>query len=269
METCIKYLSDINFMGVNESNVDISRELAKYSKEQEDFDTASRIREEYLDLRKKGIVRDHLLGETLKENVFDEIDNNRRNIIRGYIDTLKNLSETASSKLTYEFLSKYDASNFVLGKYCDCCAHIDGAGFSIMKASIVHPDCQNLIIRNAGGRVISKSTLYINRKEGYGILNTISVRGGIDKEGKKKIYAKYEQAISDFVSKYNEINKENPLKKINVGMGFNDLDKEVRINARKSKEILEGVDFSKYGGYEGDWKDQQYVFFDVDNVKRK
>ena len=34
-----------------------------------------------------------------------------------------------------------------------------------MKASILHPDCQNLVIRNSDGRIIAKSTLYINTKK--------------------------------------------------------------------------------------------------------
>ena len=58
------------------------------------------------------------------------------------------LNEVANDKFTYEFLSKYDPRNFTLGKYCSCCAHLEGVGYGIMRASILHPDCQNLVIKN-------------------------------------------------------------------------------------------------------------------------
>ena len=95
-------------------------------------------------------------------------------------DILKILNDLASKKFTYEFLSKQDALNYVLGKYCSCCSHLEGVGYSVMRASILHPDCQNLIIRNDKGQVVAKSTLYINRKERYGVFNNIEINELID-----------------------------------------------------------------------------------------
>ena len=44
-------------------------------------------------------------------------------------------------------------------------------------------------------------------------------------------------------------------------MNFNDLEKEIAKNNLKSKVILQGIDFSDYGGYEGDWQNEQYIIY--------
>ncbi len=177
------------------------------------------------------------------------------------------LDELANKKFTYEFLSKYDPRNFVLGKYCSCCSHIEGAGYGVMRASILNPDCQNLVIKDKSGKIIAKSTLYINRKQGYGVFNNIEVSESItSKEEKEMIYKKYKQAIADFA---NEYNKENQIKltQINVGMGRNDLSDIIEIYDEEGK-VLKGINFSYYSCrhelsliYEGDWFIKQYVMW--------
>ena len=173
------------------------------------------------------------------------------------------------NSFTFEFLSKYDATNFVLGKYCSCCSHLEAAGLSIVKASILHPDCQNLVIRNKDGEIIAKSTLYINKKEGYGIFNTIEVDEKITPEEKKQIFKKYMQAVTLFAEKYNKENKRNPLKQINVGVRKHDLLQELEKYTQTSKTILKGIDFSIYGKntfyYEGDWKHGQRIVWKNNN----
>ena len=132
-----------------------------------------------------------------------------------------------------------------------------------MKASILHPDCQNLVIRDENGRIVAKSTLYINRTQGYGVFNNVEIDTQIvSKEDREKIYKKYVKAINDFASRYNELNIDNPLKKINVGMNMNNLNYDIRIHNKKANKILEGINFSKYGGYAGDWQNEQYVVWE-------
>lgn len=256
---CKKYLEKINFKGVNPRNEDISDEISKYTRSQEAFDEASKIRDEYLELRSKGQIKDHLLDEEIKEDVFEKIDEIRKKTLKESILTLKILGKVAKESFSYEFLSKYDATNFVLGKYCSCCAHLEGAGLSIVKGSILNPDCQNIVIRNSKGQIVAKSTLYVNRKEGYGVLNTVSVNDNIDLQSREKIYDKFMEAIAVFVEKYNAVNSDKPLKQINVGMSINSLSNYFVKRNKRANIILQGLDFYEYGDYGGDWQDDQRI----------
>lgn len=254
IEACQKYLKKTTFEGITPQTEDIAKTLDKFTKNQKSFTEAKEIREEFLSLQKQNLIKDHLLEQILIAE---------KEIISNLNDTLSNLKETSKNKFTYEFLSKNDAVNFVLGKYCSCCSHIEATGYGIMKASILHPDCQNLVIRNEQGTIIAKSTLYINRKEGYGLFNTIEVSEDISIEEKKSIYEKYIKAVSKFIEKYNEQNPQTPLKQINVGMRANDLSLELEKHNKKSPVILKGLDFSLYGKPEythiGDWKQEQRI----------
>jgi hypothetical protein len=275
IDMCNEYFDKFYFNDVNGMNEDIAEELIKYSdlRTQETFDDAVKIRNEYLQKYESGEIKSHILGEELKEkDVFTQIEEARKNSLNDVNDALNLLDELANKRFTYEFLSKYDAQNFVLGKYCSCCAHLEGAGYGIMKASILHPDCQNLVIRDKNGNIIAKSTLYVNRKQGYGLFNNVEIDNNIkDEETLNFIYKKYMKAIEDFANRYNELNQNNPLKIITVGMSLNDLSEQIVKNREKSQEILKGILFSSYGKegqrYDGDWKNEQYIVWNVDDKK--
>ena len=224
IEACQKYFKKASFEGITPQTEDIAKTLEKFTINQTSFMEAKAIREEFLSLKRQNLIKDHLLEEIISEE---------KEIISNINETLNNLKETSKNKFTYEFLSKNDPVNFVLGKYCSCCSHIEAAGYGIMKAGILHPDCQNLVIRNEHGTIIAKSTLYINRKEGYGLFNTIEVAENTSEEEKKLIYEKYIKAISKFIEKYNELNPQSPLKQVNVGMRANDLSLELEKHNKK------------------------------------
>ncbi len=264
VEACKEYFSKVAFSDVDEETMDISTTISSFTRHQESFNLAKKIRKEYIENREKGLINDHILKEELKENdVFNQIDNVRGEIIDNTQVILDTLSDVSSKKFSYEFLSKYDPRNFVLGKYCCCCAHLDGAGVGIMKASILHPDCQNLIIKDSNGKIIAKSTLYINREKGYGVFNNVEVNTNANAQDLELIYNKYKKAINDFVTRYNEI-YDKKITKINVGMHLNDLGKLIRENDEEGN-ILQGIDFSMYGVddhlYKGDWQEEQYVLW--------
>ena len=250
VEMCKSYLSNSSFEGVDETNEDIAQIISSYTRNQASFDEATKIRKEYLSLLEEGKIQ---------ENIIDDIK-----------ETLDNLNEVSNNSFTYEFLSKYDPRNFVLGKYCSCCAHLEGAGYGIMKASILHPDCQNLVIKDTSGKIITKSTLYINREQGYGVFNNVEISTSI--RDKQKIYNQYIEAVSEFAERYNQLNPNKPLKQINVGMGLNDLGEVIEERNQKG-EILKGINFSDYGKsgqtYGGDWQREQYVIWSNDEVKKK
>ncbi len=263
LERTIKCFGENPFEGVDETNRDIAVELAKFTNKQETFNEAASIRAEFLILKNDKKVKDNILKEDLKET-FDEIGNLKSNITNDTKEVIKNLNDVSDKKFTYEFLSKYDPKNFVLGKYCSCCSHLEGIGRGIVYASVLNPNCQNLVIKNSKGRIIAKSILYINREQGYGVFNNFEVDENIiDEEIKNVIYKKFKKGISDFVTKYNEIN-EIKITQINVGMDFNDLKTQIRKDDTSS-EILQAIDFSDYtypySSHPGDWQDEQYVIW--------
>ena len=117
-----------------------------------------------------------------------------------------------------------------------------------MKASILHPDCQNLVIRDEKGKIVAKSTLYINREQGYGVFNNVEINHSIiDEEKIEKIYEKYMKAVNDFAHRYNELNVSKPLEIITIGYGNNKLFDKIINRCEKSDKIYGGINFSKYG----------------------
>lgn len=263
MDMCQKYFSTGEFSGVDETNEDISMAMYMFTREQATFDSAVEIRKEFNKLKTRKKVSDHILNEEL----FSQIDEVRKVTLSNIKETMSNLSRTANKNFSFEFLSKADPKNFVLGKYCSCCAHLEGAGKGIVKASILHPDCQNLVIKTKDGKIVAKSTLYINREQGYGVFNNVEVNENMEESSKRQIYLTYKDAIERFVKRYNELNPKKPLKQINVGMNLNDLKASISKNDEKADIILKGLNFSEFGNYSGDWQDEQYVLWRSENKK--
>lgn len=258
IDMCNEFFAGVNFMGVSDDTKDIARVLAPYTHNQRTFDDAVSIRNEYLLMSE----REKITGHILREELTSEIEEKRKMILEGISLTIDNLEKITKQRFTYEFLSKHDAINFVLGKYCSCCAHLEGVGFGITKASILHPSCQNLIIKNDKGEIIAKSTLYINKEEGYGLFNNIEVNHIIDEEDKEDIYKAYMKAVNAFAERYNKKNPNNPLKQINVGIGLNDMKNQLNAYCEMQEDnLLKGIDFSEYGGHKGDWQRGQYVLW--------
>lgn len=264
VEACSKYIENVSFTNINDENKDIAETLQKFTRNQEAFDNAVKIRNKYKKLENNEKVKEHIIDEkVIDSDIFDNIEDTRKDIISNIKSTLISLKNKSIDYFTYEFLSKYDPDNYVLGKYCSCCAHIEGAGYGIMKASILHPDCENLVIRKKDGTIVSKATLYVNRKKGYGVLNTIETCDNINEKQKSVIFNKIKKAIEDFVVKYNE-NNEIKITQVNVGTGITNMSDIIRKSLSRG-EILEGIDFSKYASgsraYSGDWQKEQYVIW--------
>ena len=232
-----------HFTGINETNRRISDVIFPYFINQESFDLAVKIDRE----RREKNIRDSLLLEDLKEeDVFIQISKYKDQIEKLNKKILGVLIDLSNKQYTFEWLKKSDPVNFILGKLCTCCAHLQGFGYGIMKASIVHPDVQNLVIRNERGDIIAKSTLYINRDQRYGVFNNVEVNDRISDEDKKIIYAKYKKAVRMFAEQYNKENPQKPLLQITVGMNANDLEALIRKYNKRSSEILKAIDYSIY-----------------------
>lgn len=260
IEKLKEYFKEVGFAGVTSENKQIAETIKPYFSRQNDFDNAVSIAEE----RKSKGTGTRILSEHLAEqDVFSSIHEYTQKIQESAVDSLHMLTDLANKEFTYEFLEKDDPDNFILGKLCSCCAHLAGSGYGIMRASIVHPDIQNLVIRDKKNDIIGKATLYINREEGFGVCNTFAVNQYVDRKYFPALLKKFKEALGEFASRYNAEYPEKPIKQINVGLGMNDLEYQLTCDGQRHVSILKPIDFGEYGKdgyvYDGDSKNEQVV----------
>ena len=265
LETFFNYFTNREFIGVTEENQQIANAISMFFKEQEAFDLAIQIDEE----RKEKNVSNNILGVHLVENPFEEIDKIETQTKQLQMDFLKNMVKTADNEFTFDWLEKNDPYNFILGKLCTCCSHVQGGGYSIMHASIIDPNVQNLVIRNSNGEIVAKSTLYINPHERYGVFNNVEINNDyLGDNTISKIYEKFMLGAKRFAEEYNKKFPHKALRQINVGMNLNDLTLELKEHNEKSKYLFKAIDYSKYGKtngmYNGDSDEEQYIVWKND-----
>lgn len=266
-EKFFNYFNEHKFSGITPETKDIATTIAPYFDKQELFDDAVNIIHE----KQENNVPDNILGFHLKENsqfksivkIGDKIKDLQSNIA-------KNLVATTNYEFTYDWIEKNDPQNFILGKLCSCCSHLEGVGYGIMRASIVHPFIQNLVIRDKNNNIVAKSTLYVNPVEGYGVFNNVEATENVGE--REKLYNAYIRGVKDFANEYNKQNPKNPLKKINVGMNLNDLGYQISTKNHES-EILKPIDYAKFGNpekyYSGDSFLEQYTVWENPKFKHK
>jgi len=257
------YLNSNNFDNVKEGNEDILDEFERFhSLTQKHFDIAQSIREEA-----KGVTH-HLVSEELEENIIiDEIEKIKKNIGYTVLKSKELIKELIDLEFTYEWLDKHDPKNFVLGLYTDCCASIASIyyGKDITKESIVNENVQNLVIRDKEGEIIAKATIYVNKEKGYAVFNDMEIKRIYgDEKGEHdfsddtqriKIYKAFKRGVEAFVNKYNEINKETPIKQVNIGWGANKLKQVIKKYEKRSEELFRVIDCFK------DAKDEQWIVY--------
>ena len=270
IERFVSFFAFEKFDGVTEETKDIATTVSKYFNTQDAFDNAKEIDEE----RRKKHIKNNILKSPLKENnPFEKIDETSKKIVNKQNKTLEIFASIASNEFTYEWLEKNDPQNFILGKLCSCCSHLQGAGYGIMHASIVHPNIQNIVIRNGNGEIVAKSTLFVNKMKGYGVCNNVEVRKDVPLADKDKIFKKYLLGIQEFANQYNKEHRFLKLRQINVGMGFNDLDTQIMENCKISKKLFTAIDYAKYGkqfmSHNGDSSLCQYVIWENPDLKSK
>lgn len=256
VEKFVSYFNENKFKDIEDENV-LSAELGKFYDDQELFEYAKSIKKEYNEKK----ISPNIVSVNLEEKSLLNIKKYRENIVKVSKKILKELADMANNNFTFEWLRKDDAINFTLGKYCNCCAHIADIGDGVVKASIIHPDVQNLILRDKQGTIVAKSTLYINREECYGVFNNVEICYTITEKEKKQIYEKYKMAIKTFAEVYNNENPNRQLKQINVGMHFNDLYDEIKY-LDEIGTALKPIHYSHYSReriYDGNSDEKQHI----------
>ena len=268
VEKFVDYFNVSKFDNVTPETKYIADAISPYFSDQDNFDDSVWLMQEFKDKNIPTRLLKNRLYDT--SSPFYSIDMIADEIRAEQAEILGNLTSVATNEFTFDWLEKNDPTNLFLGKLCSCCAHLEGAGRSIMMASIIHPNVQNLVIRNKRNEIIAKSTLYINPDEGYGVFNNVEIYDDdsslAPSDVQVKIYEKYLEAVEKFANQYNKENPNKPLKQINVGGGNNDLINYIQ-NHRVSKKKFD-ADYSKLTrdpnddyGYSGDSKVIQYVLW--------
>ena len=233
LEKCQDYLLSIKFEGVTEENKALAYLLQKYYSEP----YALNVGEMLIKQSKKA-----------PRNIYSKINFDTDGKPIYSYDSSEDLAENYDKDFSYQWLPKQSYDNLILGKYCNCCAHILGAGAGIMRASMILDSCQNLVIRNHG-EIIAKMTIYVNREQGYAVFNTAEVNVNYrSKDDLNGIYEAFMRGVNAFVDKYNE-NNVIPISIVSIGEYRNTIREQL---GNIDTELLETPSYSTYGYNAGD-----------------
>ena len=276
VETFKNYFAEIAFSGImTDEDKQIAAELAKWSGlKQENFGDAKKIMREY----HENSVPANILGFHLRDLNADiesykiQTQELAKEGVECAQEILNKISSHITKDFSYDWLEKNDPMNFCLGLYCSCCAHLGAVGYGIMRANFVRSDIQNLVIKTKNGTPVAKSTMFLNREQGYAVFNTIRVAFSMSDAQREEIYDEFLLGVSDFANAYNQKNPQKPLKIMTVGMHVNDLKEQIQKTKQKCKS-LQAIDFGMYGtylqDYEGDWNydEGQYKIWEQNEAK--
>ena len=133
---------------------------------------------------------------------------------------------------------------------------------------------QPVVVRNDKDEIVAYSILYINRKEGYAVLNDIEVNtkySGQD-EQLKIIYEKMRRGAIENIEEYNKTAKI-PIIKLNCGISPNwtAVNKFIKENPQSS--ILKAPDFDDFkyagsGSCSGDWHKGQWTIWEDNEMEK-
>ena len=253
------------YKNVSPNNQDIADLYSKRGINQRVFDEAVALRNQAISQN----IPEHILGMPNREpTILETIEEIKRKTEDEIDGALEDITEAYKKRFTYEWLNKRHAINGILGVFTNCCATLTKtiAGRNTAKASIIAKDVQNLIIRDSANRVVAKGTLYINKELGYGVINSIAVKSKVRKKeiNNELIMKAFLRGINSFVEKYDKRNPNNPIQQINIGVGYNILEKQSEKLERASKllHIPSEYDFH-------DAQKQQFILYKRIDEKHK
>ncbi len=237
------YLSN-KYVGITKENADIAELFGGKGLSQGVFNAASSLRQE----AKGKKVPEHILETPIREeNILESIERIKSQTETELASGRQMIEELYEKQFTYEWLSKNDPHNSIMGLFVSCCGTITSSyyGKDIAKASVIAPDVQNLVIRNSRGEIISKGTMYVNKERGYAVINDFelnetyrhheSTSGEYTVDAKSKeeqernmIFEAFKRGLRAFIEEYDKENPDKPIQQINVGMGYNRLKRQVK-----------------------------------------
>ena len=247
IKKCIDYLSNNKFGPIPKNLEELYYIINCWYDSKESWDNAVKIYEESL---------------KAPRNIFTQINYNEDKLPIYDNNPENDLIEEKKEEFTYEWLPKQDYRNLILGKLCNCCAHVSGVGQGIMRASMILDNCQNLVILDVNNMIVAKATLCLNRNERYAIFNNVEVSLRIDYKDLEKIYNAFMRGTKAFMDTYNQNNPKCPIKNISIGAARNGLKSFLTDDKHPIIGIQNGINFGAYSiesgrSYNGDWQESQ------------
>ena len=280
VELLIKEFSMTQYAGiVTQRDREIAEDFSKIADyKQKHFDKAKEIDKEREELG----VPDYIVGKHIGQNrtqayreYFELTGMMRDEILKNAEEIMESQVDVSNKIFTYDTLAKSDIANFSIGFMTSCCARLYGAGSGAMRGSIISKDMQPLVVKNDKDEIVAYSILYINREQGYAVLNNIEVSRKYDgkKEELKIIYEKMKRCAVENIEEYNKSAKV-PVTKINSGTSPNWTAVNEYIRANPQSSILQAPDFDDFkyagsGSWSGDWHNEQYTIWEADEQERK
>ena len=249
LKRCIEYF-ETQYKIAYSINADLASLLCQFFSIDDVFNTALSILEEA-----KHAPRNIFTKVYIDENGNPIYDNDPNN----------DLKEEINENYSFEWLPKQDYQNLVLGKYCDCCAHINGVGQGIMRASMILDNCQNLVIKDEEGIIIAKATLHVNKQRGYAVFNDIPIAQTYKTKDKlQKIYNALIRGTQNFVKVYNQ-NNINQINQVTIGFKEHTSFDYSPFLVAPEVDINESLDYGTYSlnksHHHGDWNSKQLLLY--------
>ena len=114
------YLSN-KYVGVTKENADIAELFVRKGLSQEVFDRASKLRQKAKDSN----VPEHILEKPIREEtILESIERIKRQTEEELTSGKQMIEELYDKQFTYEWLSKNDPHNSIMGLFCSCCGNI-------------------------------------------------------------------------------------------------------------------------------------------------
>lgn len=220
-----------------------------------------------------------MLAEEIKKYI-DSYSSEDFEVMQDLFEKARRIAEKQSKKIvdTTDTSKKYsyfwsagdNPVNMVLGNAVGCCARYNGAGQGIMEASMFDASVRNLIIYNKDKQIVGKATAYYNGRKKYILFNNAEMSQSFLAKaraaGKRDAFDAILRAVHDQVEVLNSDPKKIKVKKVVMGMRYNDLGDEIMSRdlpiVTDPDEMLENYHFtvSTPGAYEyeGDATDPSY-----------
>lgn len=186
------------------------------------------------------------------------------------------IEELYDKQFTYEWLSKNDPHNAIMGLFCSCCGTITSHfyGKDIAMSSVIAPDVQNLVVRNSKGDIISKGTMYVNKDRGYAVINDFELNEKYrnhesssgrysveetspEEQERELIFKAFQRGLRAFIEEYDKQNPEKPLTQVNIGMGYNRLKKQVERFKKATSNLTVPSEYK----FQDAMTDEQYILY--------
>ena len=244
---------------------------------QKHFDKAKEIDRE----RQESGVPDYIVGKHIGQNktqayreYFELTGMMRDKILKNAQEVMENQVDISNKIFTYDTLAKSDVANFSIGFMTSCCARLYGAGAGAMRGAILSKDMQPLVVKNDKDEIVAYSIMYINREQGYAVLNDIEVNKRYDgkEEELKIIYEKMRRCAVENIEEFNKRAKV-PVVKLNSGLSPNWSAVNKYIRANPQSPILKAPNFNDFkyagsGSWAGDWHREQYTIWQLDEKEK-